>query len=89
MRQKFVMRDSQRVYVAERVPGLCEPLPSWFDVVMRAGKLAMCDMTGQLSVRQITGSWIALNPGDWLVVGDNHYVYGIEHDDFVRSYTEI
>ena len=94
---KYTKRGSPHEYIAARLPGAFDPLPSWFPVLERAGKLRYEGENMDVEVRVITGQWWHVNVGDWVVVqrsglglpGQRNFgCYVIEDQDFRRMFDE-
>lgn len=86
---KYAKRGSSHEYIAARLGGPLDPLPSWFPVLVRAGKLRVDAVSGDIEVRVITGRWWVVNTGDWVVLQrEGANVYHIEHEDFVQLFEE-
>lgn len=85
---KYTKRGSPHEYIAARLPGAFDPLPSWFPVLERAGKLRYEGENMDVEVRVITGQWWRVNVGDWVVVQRNFGCFVIEDQDFRRMFDE-
>lgn len=85
---KYTKRGSPHEYIAARLPGVFDPLPSWFPVLERAGKLRYGGENMDVEVRVITGQWWRVNVGDWVVVQRNFGCFVIEDQDFRRMFDE-
>ena len=83
---KYTKHGSPHEYIAARLPGAFDPLPSWFPVLERAGKLRYEGENLDVEVRVITGQWWRVNVGDWVVVQRNFGCYVIEDQDFRRMF---
>lgn len=85
---KYTKRGSPHEYIAARLPGAFDPLPSWFPVLERAGKLRYEGENMDVEVRVITGQWWRVNAGDWVVLQRGGDVWLIEDQDFRRMFDE-
>lgn len=85
--QKFSKKGSPHAYIAAQLGGAFDPLPSWFPVLERAGKLRYVGENCDIEVRVITGQWWRVEPGDWVVVQKGGDVWHFEDQDFRRMFS--
>lgn len=65
--QRFRRTDRPYQYIAARMGGPFDPLPSWFPLLQQTGNLRY-DSEHNVEVRTITGAWQSVLQGDWVVL---------------------
>jgi hypothetical protein len=96
--QHYSKAGSPFQYIAARMGGPFDPLPSWFPLLQQTGNLRY-DSEHNVEVRTITGAWQSVQQGDWVVlqradpkagVGfDKCAVWHVEHEDFIKLWNAI
>lgn len=91
--QRFKRIDRPHEYIAARLGGPFDPLPSWFPLLEKTGTLRYDDERN-VHVRTITGAWRMVEQGDWVVLQrggdsgsigfDKPNIYHVEHEDFIK-----
>lgn len=91
--QRFRRTDRPYQYIAARMGGPFDPLPSWFNALQQNGTLRY-DSEHNVEVRTITGVWRTVEQGNWVVlqrasiggpVGfDKANIWLVEHEDFIK-----
>lgn len=96
--QHFRRVDRPYQYIAARIGGPFDPLPSWFRLLEETGTLRY-DSEHNVEVRTITGAWQSVQQGDWVVLQradakagigfDKPTVWHVEHEDFIKLWEAI
>lgn len=98
MADKYKRVDRPYQYIAARLGGPFDPLPSWFRLLEETGTLRY-DSEHNVEVRTITGAWQSVSQGDWVVVQradesagigfDKPTVWHVEHEDFIKLWESV
>lgn len=85
---RFKRADRPYQYIAARLGGAFDPLPSWFQLLEKTGTLRY-DSEHNVEVRTITGNWRTVEQGDWVVLQRGGDVYHIDHEDFIKLWVPL
>lgn len=95
---RFKRADRPYQYIAARLGGPFDPLPSWFQLLEKTGTLRY-DSEHNVEVRVITGAWQMVSPGEWVVLQradtkagpgfDEPTIWHVEHEDFIKLWVPL
>lgn len=96
--QFYKRADLPYRYIAARLGGAFDPLPSWFQLLHNTGMLRYDD-EHNVEVLTVTGVWRMVEQGDWVVLqqaGSHNgvrvvgaIVWHVEHEDFVKTWERV
>lgn len=86
--QRFKRADRPYQYIAARLGGPFDPLPSWFQLLEKTGTLRY-DSEHNVEVRTITGNWRTVEQGDWVVLQKGGDIYHVAHEDFIKLWVPL
>lgn len=88
MKNYYRKIDRTAKYIAANVPGVFDPIPSWFELLVQEGTLRY-NNDGMIEVKVITGAWQLANSGEVVVLQQGGDVYLVEQEDFARLWIKV
>lgn len=95
---RFKRADRPYQYIAARMGGTFDLLPSWFQLLEKTGTLRY-DSEHNVEVQTITGNWRTVEQGDWVVLQkggdsasigfDKPNIFHVEHEDFIKLWEPL